>query len=836
MDVIGTNGNDSLDGTSGNDSLRGLDGNDLLRASAGNDTLDGGAGTSDAASYADWAFGITASLNSGVVTSGGKSDVLIGIEWLIGTTRDDTLTGSSVANFLDGRTGDDLLQGLAGNDLIEGGDGEDTLMGGEGDDSLKGGDGVDLVTYTGASTGVVVDLAAGTATGQGSDTIAKIENAQGSAFNDRLSGGDGVNQLRGAQGNDTLIGLGGFDMLEGGVGNDSLDGGDGFDFAIFQSSDGAVTVDLSTGRASSSALGTDTLVGIEAVYGTALGDSITGDAARNVVIANNGGDTVSGMDGDDLLITEAGDDSVLGGAGNDRINGGNGSDTIDGGDGNDTLMGWYGDNRIEGGNGTDTVVYLKAQSRYKVTQTGADAWIVQDRSGKGTDTLSGIENLQFAQSGSTISGRAGDALIESVGFNDIASYADAAQRVRIDLSAGTAIGTNFNNVLVGFRSVRGSVGHDLIQGDADDNSLEGGDGNDWLDAGDGSDTASYKTATLGVAVDLSTGRASGGAGSDTLSGFENLEGSVLADALTGDSADNTLDGGSGADTLSGGAGADVYLVDSLGDIVLETAPVKASSVETDELTQALDLGSEIDTVVASISYTLTAFVENLELATEAGAINGTGNELNNALTGNDTANVLTGGSGNDTLDGAGGIDTATYDGARSRFVTRLNTDGSFHVQDSSASLGTDTLMAVERLRFTDGQFAIDFGIDGSAREAALLIGSAVGTAMLSDKALVAAILGYFDTGATMTQACELLVTGGTMAALAGGATNLALATLLYRNVVGATPDAATAASLSAVMDSGQMTQAQFLLAVAASSLTEAAVNLTGLTQTGLLVG
>lgn len=116
------------------------DGNDLLRASAGNDTLDGGAGTSDAASYADWAFGITASLNSGVVTSGGKSDV--GIEWLIGTARDDTLTGSSVANFLDGRTGDDLLQGLAGNDLIEGGDGEDTLMGGEGDDSLKEGDGL----------------------------------------------------------------------------------------------------------------------------------------------------------------------------------------------------------------------------------------------------------------------------------------------------------------------------------------------------------------------------------------------------------------------------------------------------------------------------------------------------------------------------------------------------------------------------------------------------------------------------------------------------------------------------------------------------------------------
>lgn len=834
MDVIGTSGNDTLEGSSSNDVLRGLDGNDTLRASGGNDSFEGGAGT-DLVTYADWSFGVNASLNDGTATSLGKTDTFVGVEGLIGTARDDTLRGQSGGNFLDGRAGDDLLQGLGGNDLIEGGDGEDSLQGGDGDDTLTGGDGVDLVVYSAATSGVVVDLAAGTATGQGNDQIRSVEGVTGSPFNDRLSGTDGVNVLSGTQGNDTLLGLGGFDLIEGGVGDDSIDGGAGFDFAILRNSDGAVTVDLSTGRSSSTSLGNDTLVGIEAVFGTSLGDSITGDAARNVLMGNNGNDTLNGADGDDLLLADAGDDSVTGGNGNDRINGGTGNDTLNGGDGDDVLMGWYGDDRIDGGAGNDTAVYFLAQSRYKVTNTGVGSWIVQERSGIGTDTLSGIENLQFAQAGAIVKGRVGDALVESTNFSDIASFEDAAQRVRINLADGTATGTSFNNVLVGFRNARGSRGADVITGDADDNSLEGGDGNDWLDGGDGSDTTSYKMATLAVTIDLSTGRASGGAGNDTLTGFENVEGSTLADAITGDSAINVIDGGTGADTMSGGAGGDTYVVDSSGDLVIETTKTQAASAETGDL-DALDLGSEIDTVVASISYTLTAFVENLELADEGGAISGSGNELDNGLSGNGSANTLTGGAGNDALTGGAGTDTAVFDGPRARFATSLGTDGRFQVRDTSGALGTDTLLEVERLRFSDGVVAIDFGVDASGRDTALLIGSAVGQAALADKALTAAVIAYFDTGPSLQQACELLIAGGTLAALAGGSSNLALATHLYRTVLGATPDAATAASLSAVMDSGQMTQSQFFYAVAASTLTQTAVNLTGLSGTGLVVG
>ena len=72
----------------------------------------------------------------------------------------------------------------------------------------------------------------------------------------------------------------------------------------------------------------------------------------------------------------------------------------------------------------------------------------------------------------------------------------------------------------------------------------------------GVDTASYTSAVSAVVVNLKLGKATGGAGNDTLVNIDNLIGSQYNDMLTGDVRANTLSGGDGSDTLYGGDGND----------------------------------------------------------------------------------------------------------------------------------------------------------------------------------------------------------------------------------------------------------------------------------------
>jgi len=102
-------------------------------------------------------------------------------EW---TTRADALLERKV---------DDVMRGDAGDNWFAGGDGNDVMDG-------RGGK--DTASYGNAAAGVAVDLAAGTATGQGFDTLISIERVVGSRFDDTIAGGDGSNWLLGGAGAD----------------------------------------------------------------------------------------------------------------------------------------------------------------------------------------------------------------------------------------------------------------------------------------------------------------------------------------------------------------------------------------------------------------------------------------------------------------------------------------------------------------------------------------------------------------------------------------------------------------------------------------------------------
>ena len=337
--IVGTPGADTINGTAGadvivagagNDVINGLGGNDRICGDVGDDTIRGGSGN-------DTVFG-----------GSGSDDIR-------GEAGNDTLLGNPGGGSND--DAGDYLNGGAGDDVLDGWFGDDELNGGAGNDALWGMAGTDTVIFATATAGVVVDLAAGTATGQGTDTIVQAENAIGSAYADRLVGTAGVNVLRGGAGNDRIEGWDGNDSLSGGPGVDTILGGNGNDTVLGEAGSdklygnpGNDTVrggdgnDLISGGTGNDRLYGD--VGADTIAGGDGTDSIDGGSGNDAVDAGSGGDTATGG---------AGNDTVLGGSGNDTLRGGSGNDTVRGGTGNDALYGDAGTDKLYGESGTDTL-------------------------------------------------------------------------------------------------------------------------------------------------------------------------------------------------------------------------------------------------------------------------------------------------------------------------------------------------------------------------------------------------------------------------------------------------------------------------------------------------
>jgi VCBS repeat-containing protein len=139
------------------------------------------------------------------------------------------------------------------------------------------------------------------------------------------------------------------------------------------------------------------------------------------------------------------------------------------------------------------------------------------------------------------------------------------------LVAGT--GDNILNAGDGNDVLTAGSGNNELHGGAGNDLLYSGPGNDLLDGGSGIDTASYAHATAGVTVNLGLLGAQNtlGAGTDTLTGIENLVGSNFNDTLTGDNNNNVINGGLGNDILNGGGGDDL-LIGGMGNNTMTGGP------------------------------------------------------------------------------------------------------------------------------------------------------------------------------------------------------------------------------------------------------------------------
>ncbi|HEX8609998.1 MAG TPA: putative Ig domain-containing protein [Telluria sp.] len=187
-----------------------------------------------------------------------------------------------------------------------------------------------------------------------------------------------------------------------------------------------------------------------------------------------------------------------------------------------------------------------------------------------------------------------------------------------------------------------------------------------LNATDNSGLASDMIFKLNVAADAPL-NLSGKGEADVLNGKsagDTLFGMAGNDQLNGFGGNDVLDGGLGTDRMAGGAGDDRYLVDASGDVVVEL------------------FGEGRDTVVASVSYTLSAHIEALTLGGTLG-LAGYGNGNDNVLTGNIGNNFLAGNGGNDILQGGAGNDSLTDNGGNNLF------DGGSGVDTLSGAAGNE---------------------------------------------------------------------------------------------------------------------------------------------------
>ncbi len=176
---------------------------------------------------------------------------------------------------------------------------------------------------------------------------------------------------------------------------------------------------------------------------------------------------------------------------------------------------------------------LNYAGAHDITPDFNGSYTANDNHG-GSDTA----NVSISyQDGHTLTGTAGDDVLVAGSGDNIINAGDGNDV----LTAGSG-----NNEL------HGGAGNDL---------LYSGPGNDLLDGGTGSDTASYAHATAAVTVNLGLLGAQNtlGAGTDTLTGIENLVGSNFNDTLTGDNNNNVINGGLGNDILNGGGGDDLLI-------------------------------------------------------------------------------------------------------------------------------------------------------------------------------------------------------------------------------------------------------------------------------------
>jgi len=571
------------------------------------------------------ANGVELAHGSGIIDGHTGTDTLDYTAYTSSVTVDllnNSATGTdSVSNI-------EYLIGGSGNDSLTGDDGDNTIIGGFGNDELDGGDGVDTVDYSGASVAVVVDLSTGTSSGGGGDDqLSDIENVIATDFNDTLTSDTFDNQLVGGLGDDTyrfidnwsndriididgddtidytpatenvafdlaaslitdtdditdysgsiietLIGGAGDDIfkltsahtydLQGGLGDDTFTfsgtasltgtidgqgGTDDLDFSSYNSARQFVMTELgdTDGFDGSVANVSGGFSNIDQLIGSSADDELTGlDEASTWTINGNLSQVVVNanvLGFKDIDIIYAGADvdtfNILGNTAVD-LYAGDGADTFSF-EGSAVL-----DGLVDGQGGADVLKFESYGTGRNIILTGVDA--TNGFSGTESSIKGGFSNI-FT-------------LVGSAHEDQLTGFDSGAWQINGVLNTYTSTNAlNFSAI----EQLNGGSGIDTFS-IADGAQLESGTG--IIDGAGGTDEINFAAYTTSVAVDLILGTATGFA---AISGIENITGGNAADSLVGDGNDNILAGGPGDDTYHFGDGFGLDTIIELVDAGLD---------------------------------------------------------------------------------------------------------------------------------------------------------------------------------------------------------------------------------------------------------------------------